>query len=98
MTDAVDPEGNETRAIHDLVDFSDKDILEIGCGDGRLIWRYADFTSSVLGIDSVESDIHQARTSTPEHLRSKVAFRTADAVAAEFASESFDVVILGRSI
>src|SRR5690348_7211864 len=98
MTNYVDPEANETRAIHELIDFSGKDVLEIGCGDGRLIWRYADSASTVLGVDSVESDIQHARSSTPERLRSKVTFRTANAVAADFDSASFDVVFLGRSI
>jgi hypothetical protein len=36
MSDPVDHEGNETRALHELVDFRDKDVLEIGCGDGRM--------------------------------------------------------------
>ena len=96
--ETVDPEGNETRAIHELVNFGAKDILEIGCGDGRLIWRYADRAATVLGVDSVESDIDQARLSTPRHLRSKVAFRVADAVTADFAKAAFDIVVLGRSI
>src|SRR5438105_693906 len=61
MTDPIDPEGNETRTIHELVDFSDKDVLEIGCGDGRLIWRYADKVASVVGLDPFERDIEQAR-------------------------------------
>lgn len=98
MRDAVDPEGIETRAIHELVDFSAKDVLEIGCGDGRLIWRYADQAATVIGIDSVESDIDAARSRTPAHLRTTVSFQTADAVSAEFAPASFDVVVLGRSI
>lgn len=98
MTDIVDPEGNEARAIHELVDFSGKNVLEIGCGDGRLIWRYADHAATVFGIDSVESDIDTARSNTPEHLRTRVSFQALDAVSAEFAPGSFDVVVLGRSI
>ncbi len=98
MTDAIDPEGNETRVIHELVDFRGKDVLEIGCGDGRLTWRYVDWAATVLGIDSVESDIDRARSSTPEHLFTRAAFRTLDAVSADFAPASFDVVVLGRSI
>ena len=37
-----DPENNETRALLNLVDFSGADVLEIGCGDGRLTYRYAE--------------------------------------------------------
>jgi 2-polyprenyl-3-methyl-5-hydroxy-6-metoxy-1,4-benzoquinol methylase len=98
MTGPVDPEGNETRAIHRLVDFHKKDVLEIGCGEGRLTWRYADRAASVVAIDAFESDIEQGRTSTPRQLRSRVSFRNADVVTAELERESFDVVVLGRSI
>ena len=41
MIGLLDPEGVETRVLHDLVDFRGKDVLEIGCGDGRMTWRYA---------------------------------------------------------
>ena len=50
MNETVDPEGNETRVIHELVDFAGQRVLEIGCGDGRLIWRYADSAATVLGL------------------------------------------------
>jgi ubiquinone/menaquinone biosynthesis C-methylase UbiE len=95
---AVDLEGNETRVIHELVDFSGKNVLEIGGGDGRLIWRYADRAASVVGLDPFERDIEQACSATPDHVRSKVRFRICDAVTADFAPRSFDIVVLGRCI
>ena len=42
MTIRTDPEGNETATLFDLVDLDGAEVLEIGCGDGRLTWRYAD--------------------------------------------------------
>jgi cyclopropane fatty-acyl-phospholipid synthase-like methyltransferase len=36
MVRAIDPEGVETRAIRELIDFAGKDVLEIGCGEGRM--------------------------------------------------------------
>src|SRR2546426_7243527 len=98
MTDPVDPEGNQTRAVNELVDFSAKEVLEIGCGDGRLTWRYADRAATVVGLDPFEGDIERAWLATPERLRPRVVFRTADAVTADLEPESFDVVVLGRSI
>jgi cyclopropane fatty-acyl-phospholipid synthase-like methyltransferase len=50
MTVLRDPEQAETRAIHELVEFAGMDVLEVGCGDGRLTWRYAERTRSVLAI------------------------------------------------
>ena len=61
MTDVVDPERNESRAIHELVDFRNNHVLEIGCGDGRLMWRYANLAATVVGIDSAQSDIEHAK-------------------------------------
>jgi cyclopropane fatty-acyl-phospholipid synthase-like methyltransferase len=38
----IDPENNELRALIKIADFKEKHVLEIGCGDGRLTWRYAE--------------------------------------------------------
>jgi len=42
MAVRTDPEGNETLALFDLVQLDGREVLEIGCGDGRLTRRYAD--------------------------------------------------------
>ena len=98
MNEPVDPEGNELRAISELVDFDAKDVLEIGCGEGRLVRRYATRVASVIGIDSVESDIRDAETRTAASLQSRVRFQVADALSVQFDAAAFDVVVLGRSI
>ena len=94
----VDPEQNETRVMHDLVEFSGKDVLEVGCGDGRVTWRYADQAASVLALDPDELDSELAREDTPDHLRSKVSFRVADITELELPEAGFDVVVLSWSL
>jgi 2-polyprenyl-3-methyl-5-hydroxy-6-metoxy-1,4-benzoquinol methylase len=98
MALVFDPEGVETRILHRLVDFLGKDVLEVGCGDGRLTWRYADQAASVLAIDPKENKIALARERTPEHLRSLVTFQTADIASLDAPEAAFDVAILSWSI
>lgn len=98
MTALRDPEGNETRILHQLADFTGKDVLEIGCGDGRLTWRYAETARSVLGLDPSATAIEAARKALPERLRPKIRFQAADVTAAELPAKSFDVALLAWSL
>jgi ubiquinone/menaquinone biosynthesis C-methylase UbiE len=74
MTIQIDPENNETRALFALADFSGQNVLEIGCGDGRLTWRYADRATYVTAIDPNRDRIARARESTPKELLGRVEF------------------------
>ena len=98
MLDPIDPVGTESRVIHDLVDFSGKRVLEVGCGDGRMTWRYADRTASVLAIDPSEEKIERAVLATPKNLRSTVRFQVADVTEAELPRRAFEVAILSHSL
>jgi ubiquinone/menaquinone biosynthesis C-methylase UbiE len=94
----LDADGSERRAIRELVDFSGKEVLEIGCGNGRVTWCYADSAASALALDPRERDIEQARLRTPRSLRGRVTFVAADATVLEFPAEAFTVALLSRSI
>ena len=100
MTISVDPEKNEPRALFALADFNGQRVLEIGCGDGRLTWRYADRAGFVTAIDPFEGSIKRAKESTPEELKGRVKFRhiTFDDFAAESRSSAFDIAILSWSL
>ena len=93
-----DPKEHETRVIHNLVDFAGKDVLEVGCGDGRLTWRFAPATRSVLALDPDESMLARARASRPRGLRSRVVFQAADITTAELSQAAFDVAVLSWSL
>jgi ubiquinone/menaquinone biosynthesis C-methylase UbiE len=98
MKDSIDPEGTEIEVIHELVDFSGKKVLEVGCGDGRMTRRYADRAALVLALDPNAEKIERAIDSTPEALRSKVRFRVADIADAELVQQAFEVAILSHSL
>ena len=98
MAKIVDPAGNETRVIHELVEFAGKDVVEIGCGNGRLTWRYAHSAASVLGLDPDEAAIGSAIESTPPELVTRVSFRAEDINSVKLPRESFDVAVLAWSL
>ncbi|MCZ6892315.1 MAG: class I SAM-dependent methyltransferase [Chloroflexi bacterium] len=98
MAVRLDPEEAESRVIHELIDFGGRDVLEIGCGDGRLTWRYAHEAASVLAIDPKESEVAAARESTPDSLKSIVSFQVADITSIELPESAYDLVITSWSL
>lgn len=95
---SIDPEGRETRAIDRLVDLTDRSIVEIGAGDGRLTWRLARRAKSVLAIDPSDRDVRKARAALTRELRARVRFLVADATTYRFPRERFDVAVLSHSL
>ena len=98
MIGLLDPEGTEKRVVQDLVDFRGKDVLEVGCGDGRMTWLYADAAASVFAFDPDEPSITTARDEMPERLEKKVEFRVADMMDIDLSDGVYDVGLLSWSI
>jgi ubiquinone/menaquinone biosynthesis C-methylase UbiE len=94
----ADPEDTETRALHDYADFNDMRVLEIGCGDGRLTWRYADRAAHVVAIDPKAEDIELAVEDRPDALRDKIEFRVARLEDLDIPAEKFDLALLSWSL
>jgi len=98
MTLQKDPEGFERKIIHKYADFKDKRVLEVGCGEGRLTWKYAASTRQVAGIDLEANDLRVARIDRPSDLENKVLFTQASARNIPFHHEIFDIAILAWSL
>jgi 2-polyprenyl-3-methyl-5-hydroxy-6-metoxy-1,4-benzoquinol methylase len=100
MTIRSDPENNEIRALSNLIDFSGKHVLEIGSGDGRLTWRYANATAHVTAIEPFEESIGRATANQPDTLRDQLELHLAafEDFAAARGSEMFDIAILSWSL
>lgn len=100
MTIRIDPENNEPRVLFAMADFTNRRVLEIGCGDGRLTWRYAPRAGQVTAIDPFEGSIRRAKENTPDDLKSRVEFRQIgfEDFAAASASSAFDIAILSWSL
>ena len=100
MTIRIDPENNETHAVFDMVDFRGQHVLEIGCGDGRVTWRYADKAAHVTAIDPSAKQIAMANEAMPSHLHDRIEFNSIafDDFAVSSAPSAFDIVILSYSL
>jgi 2-polyprenyl-3-methyl-5-hydroxy-6-metoxy-1,4-benzoquinol methylase len=100
MTVRTDPEGDETRALLDLVDLRGAEVLEIGSGDGRLTWRYADRAAHVTAIEPFEDSIARARERLPDPLQERVEFRhvALEDFVARSEADVFDVALLSWSL
>lgn len=93
-----DPEGFEKKVIHEFLDFKDKRILEIGCGEGRLTWKYANASSLTVGFDTDPTALRVARAESPHDLQKHVHFANATASNIPFSKETFDIAILAWSL
>ncbi len=98
MTVRLDPEENESGALLEIVPSWERlRVLEIGCGDGRLTFRYAALPDRIEAIDPKEEDILAARRATPEPLAERVHFH-AIGVESFQAQEPFDLALLSWSL
>ena len=95
-----DPENNEFQALLNLTDLKGKRILEVGCGDGRLTWHYADTAKHVTAIDPFEKFILHAKEIIPDNLKNKIDFhpKTIEEFVSSTQSGVFDTVILSWSL
>ena len=93
-----DPEGFEQKILHTFVDFKDKRVLEVGCGEGRLTWKYAGASNLTVGFDPDHDALRVARADSPHDLQQHVHFANASASHIPFSKETFDISILAWSL
>jgi SAM-dependent methyltransferase len=100
MTIKVDPEENEIGALFDFVDLDGGRVLEIGSGDCRLTWRYAERVEQVTAVEPFGPAITRAREHLPQELERRVVLRQAafGEFAAQAPTSAFDVAIFSWSL
>ena len=98
MTLQRDPEGFEKKILHKFADLANKRILEIGCGEGRLTWKYANASSVTIGFDPDRDALRVARAEAPSTARGYVHLAQAGASHIPFSKETFDIALLAWSL
>jgi 2-polyprenyl-3-methyl-5-hydroxy-6-metoxy-1,4-benzoquinol methylase len=100
MTVRIDPEGNETDALFDLVEVDGREVFEIGCGDGRLTRRYAHRAARVTAIEPFEDAIARAQAWVSEAPNERIEFRHVafEDFAAASDADVFDVTLLSWAL
>jgi ubiquinone/menaquinone biosynthesis C-methylase UbiE len=97
MSFQKDPQQNETKHLHQFANFSDRRVLEIGCGEGRLTWRYATKPAMTIAIDPDRDALRVATIERPSDLEDRVHFSNAIAERLPFPKETFDIALLSWS-
>jgi ubiquinone/menaquinone biosynthesis C-methylase UbiE len=94
----VDPEGVETAALRQLAPMDGLRVLELGCGDGRLTFRYAHDAESVLAVDPDEDQIAKANAARPPDLAERVTFVACGAAEVDVPRRRFDLALFAWSL
>jgi ubiquinone/menaquinone biosynthesis C-methylase UbiE len=94
----IDPEGAETDALARLAPVDGLRVLELGCGDGRLTFRYAAAAASVLAVDPDAEQIASARAALPAELADRVSFAATGAAEVDLPPATFDLALFSWSL
>jgi 2-polyprenyl-3-methyl-5-hydroxy-6-metoxy-1,4-benzoquinol methylase len=94
----LDPEQAHLGALRRLADFRRREVLELGCGDGRLTVGIARDAARVLAFDSDVDAVGRARRSLPTGLSDRVDYRIASGREIEVAPRSFDITVFSWSL
>ena len=84
-----DSAGLEGKYLLDMLPDPGKRILEIGCGDGRLTWQYAERAAAVVGIDVTGESLRAGLAGRPSRFARRVDFTLASSTDLPFPANSF---------
>lgn len=94
----IDPEGAETGGLARIAPLDGLRVLELGCGDGRLTFRYAGAAAFVLAVDPDAGRIDQARAALSPELAETVTFAVAGGAEVDAPRRSFDLALFSWSL
>ncbi|MCH8907382.1 MAG: class I SAM-dependent methyltransferase [Candidatus Heimdallarchaeota archaeon] len=80
------------------VDFEDKQVLDIGCGDGRMSFKIAQYAKSVIGIDPDVEEIKLAEESQKTENMMNLKFHAGTLEDMDFGDNTFDIIVFSLSL
>jgi ubiquinone/menaquinone biosynthesis C-methylase UbiE len=93
MTLRVDPEKNEIHALKEMTVWRGKQVIEIGCGNGRLTRRLAKLGANVVALDPNKALIASARRELPVSFSDRVKYKVGSAENLKHPDETFDIAV-----
>ncbi|MHA2249455.1 MAG: class I SAM-dependent methyltransferase [Candidatus Kariarchaeaceae archaeon] len=94
----VDEENLAIRMMLKYIDFEGKDVLDIGCGDGRMSLQVSQYAKSVLGIDPDVEEVKLANDNSQSQNIENVKFLVGSAEEMDFEESSFDIILFSLSL
>jgi len=95
----LDPENNESDALFSLpITWTGKSVLEIGSGDGRLTWRFADKAARVVALEPGVEKHATALTNRPPDFEHVEFLNLGLDEFARQGKERFDLALLSWSL
>ncbi len=88
-----DTEQITRQRIESVIDLSDKQVLEIGCGNGRVTAMLVDRVQSIVGVDPDQARIAEAGERLPG-----IDLRVGSGQSLDFPEQSFDLVLFTLSL
>lgn len=94
----IDPERREIQTLRDASSWSGKQVLEIGCGGGRLARRLARMGSRLTGIDPQEVLVQDAQAAPPRRYTQRLRYCAGKGEQLPFSAQAFDTAVFGWSL
>ncbi len=93
-----DPEEREIKHIRQLGGLEGRRVLELGCGEGRMTWRYSTLPKTITGIDPDFASLVKAMHTRPVSFVDQITFVQAKAERLPFPTESFEAAVFSWSL